>query len=548
MGSTTMPDGTAAADMLAWRTRLTPVLIFMVLLVAINAALAIPSYGTAMSQNVILAAPGIIPFALTIFVILSGSRRIASVGAVILALIALLIAVDISYSAFYGRPLNIMTDAQVLPRSLSTMLRAFPWQTTGLLAAIIVGFCAAFYLARWMFFSALRLHQPVALVCIATLALMMACASMLWSGPALQSRVTGTVAAQIKGALVHREATRGIRTALATNPLRDAGGIAALSGANVHLLFVESYGTVALDSPGILNGLEARLAGAGYSTASHTLDAPITGGRSWLSHGTVLSGATLHNDSYSPLLHDSDRATLVDLFGKQGYRAVAIGPAVRRPWTENGFFRFDEVLTFHDLDYRGPRFGPLDIPDQVTLKRIDDLVLKETDADTPVFLVAALLSSHWPWTGTPPRLPAWDAIDRGQSLAPLPPPVSASENNGSLPPLYLDSLRYSLDSVVDYAVNAVAGNDLLIVVGDHPPAAFATGNPHDRSVPIHVLSREAGHLGRFLKAGFVPGMEPQKGTTGAAMEDLARWLTGQAIDRDQSSAISTAFSGVSATE
>ena len=180
--------------------------------------------------------------------------------------------------------------------------------------------------------------------------------------------------------------------------------------------------------------------------------------------------------------------------------------------------------------------------------------------EDPLFLVAPLLSSHWPWTTVPKRLPDWEAIDRGQSLDMM--SVDAMETEAieampapdGLPPFYLPSLRYSIASVVDYAVNAVANDDLLVVLGDHPPAAFVTDDRGARGVPIHVLSRDPAHLERFMEAGFAKGMIPAAEAPLAAMADVPRWLTGQGARRDgegqarSDSAFSTASSGVSATE
>jgi hypothetical protein len=82
--------------------------------------------------------------------------------------------------------------------------------------------------------------------------------------------------------------------------LPEKSDFAALGGRNVVLVFVESYGVVTARDPGFaatMDPLRARLQAAleqaGFASATGLLRSPITGGGSWMGHGTLLAGAKI---------------------------------------------------------------------------------------------------------------------------------------------------------------------------------------------------------------------------------------------------------------
>ena len=85
--------------------------------------------------------------------------------------------------------------------------------------------------------------------------------------------------------------------AIAQDPFRTVPGehlLARLGGADVLLMFVESYGRSALELPRYaetlvptLEAFEQRLAERGLVAASGWLTSPTVGGQSWLAHGTL---------------------------------------------------------------------------------------------------------------------------------------------------------------------------------------------------------------------------------------------------------------------
>ena len=55
---------------------------------------------------------------------------------------------------------------------------------------------------------------------------------------------------------------------------------------------------------------------------------------------------------------------------------------------------------------------------------------------------------------------------------------------------------------------------LLVVLGDHQPAAFVSGDPDGRDVPVHVIASNPALLERFESAGFVAGLRPPSAPLG----------------------------------
>jgi hypothetical protein len=55
---------------------------------------------------------------------------------------------------------------------------------------------------------------------------------------------------------------------------------------------------------------------------------------------------------------------------------------------------------------------------------------------------------------------------------------------------------------------------LYVLIGDHQPAANITGEGASWDVPVHIVSRDAALLQRFVAQGFAPGVEPPRAPLG----------------------------------
>ena len=154
--------------------------------------------------------------------------------------------------------------------------------------------------------------------------------------------------------------------------------LTALRGKDVLLVFVESYGRVAVQgssfSPGVRAVLErgdAQLRSAGFSSRSAFLTSPTFGGLSWLAHSTLQSGIRVDGQRRYDQLVQHDRLTLTSAFERAGWRAVGVMPANHRAWPEGfSYYRYDAIYDRRNLGYRGPDFGLPPMPDQYALQAL----------------------------------------------------------------------------------------------------------------------------------------------------------------------------------
>ena len=166
--------------------------------------------------------------------------------------------------------------------------------------------------------------------------------------------------------------------------------LSALRGKDVLLVFVESYGKVALEglptSAQLRDSVDAdsrRLEAAGYYSRSAFLTSPTFGAMSWLAHSTLQSGLWIDNQGTYDLLLDRDRLTLSSAFGKAGWRSVGMIPADTEPWPEGErFYRWEALHDSTNMGYEGPRFGYGRMPDQFALEAFRRLELDRPGRQT----------------------------------------------------------------------------------------------------------------------------------------------------------------------
>ncbi len=155
--------------------------------------------------------------------------------------------------------------------------------------------------------------------------------------------------------------------------------LTGLKGKDVLLVFVESYGRTALDSPVVGSALEAgdrRLQQAGFSSRSGFLTSPTFGGISWLAHSTLQSGLWVNNQQRYDHLVTLDRLTLTDAFGRAGWRTVADVPSNDKDWSvATSYYHYDMVYDRRNVGYAGPSFSYASMPDQYTLAALQRLEL-----------------------------------------------------------------------------------------------------------------------------------------------------------------------------
>ncbi len=311
---------------------------------------------------------------------------------------------------------------------------------------------------------------------------------------------------------------------------------------DIHLLLVESYGRLLISDPEAgpawraqVEGLEVRLRDDGWHMVSAFSRAPISGGRSWLAEGTLLTGIFVRFEAvFQHLVADiSQTPNLVAYLDTQGYETVLLAPKVRpRPGVESvNRYNYDQQIGALDLEYTGPRFGWGVIPDQYSLGFAQENVVSKIDG--PMFLNFHMVSSHAPWQMIPELQDDWRSLNEVEA-----PPEAETQDPLATPqqeflarmrryqrskPKYMwmghadalkidaysASIRYDLELLTRY-LEGLDRDAIVIIMGDHqPPLLSREDSSFD--VPMHILARDPALLEEFRDQGFVDGLAINSG-------------------------------------
>jgi hypothetical protein len=292
--------------------------------------------------------------------------------------------------------------------------------------------------------------------------------------------------------------------------------LGGLRGADVHLVFVESYGRYAWREPtlaprlqALARELEAELRAAGFAAYSGSCRPANSGGASWLAHAQLLCGTRVDGHRAFQLLFESDIEPLPRRFRAAGYRTVEVLPAMPRQWPEGQrFYGFDELLAQPELGYRGVVYHWGRMPDQFALHHLLERVVRP--AQQPLFTMFVSVTSHVPWRMVPHYVADW-RLDATTFTAPprVVHPVTWLDvpHDPRLLPAFGDTLEYALRAAVGFAAR-LPRPSLVFVLGDHQPPIAGIGPHPDPSfdVPIHVFANRPELLVPIAESGFVAGI------------------------------------------
>jgi hypothetical protein len=286
--------------------------------------------------------------------------------------------------------------------------------------------------------------------------------------------------------------------------------LTGLRGKDVLLVFVESYGKVAVQgssfSPqvdGVLDNGTRQLEAAGFGSRSGWLSSPTFGGISWLAHSTMQTGVWVDRWWKYDQLVTSDRLTLSQAFGRAGWRTVGDVPSDNRSWPAgSSFYHYDKVYNRLDVGYRGPTYAYASMPDQYVLLALQRLELGRTGRP-PLFAEVDLVSSHEPWTQIPPLIP-WGSVGDGSVFSSLPDNPGVSD----IRERYGRSIQYTLSTLFSFVQHYGDDNLVMIVLGDHQPATTVSGDGASHDVPISIIAHDPAVLRSIGGWGWVNGMRP----------------------------------------
>ena len=446
-------------------------------------------------------------------------RRATAVAAgLVLGTVVILKVIDVGFFAVLGRAFNPFTDAGYLGSAVGVLRDSTgPARTV---AAVVVAVVALVVVLLLVTVSVLRLtaltsrhRMPSVWTSCVLAAVWVLCASL--GVQVAGGRVAATVASGFTRAEVDQ--TLAAPDGFATASGQDL--LTGLRGKDVLVVFVESYGRVAVEDPVVRAGVDAVLSRGTASLRSgglllaqrvpHVADvrrdqlarprAPCSPGC-----GSTTSSATTSCCA-------SDRLTLSGAFKRAGWRTVADVPSNGEDWPEGqAFYGYDTIYDRRNVGYAGPSFSYASMPDQYTLAKFHDAELAAAH-HAPVMAEIDLVSSHGPWAPLP-RMVDWRAVGDGRVFDPMPAqgqsPADLLGDTEKTKLAYGQSIQYSLSSLVSFVETFHDDNLVVVAVGDHQPAAVVSGPHASRDVPITIIAHDPAVLRRTTPWGWQAGMLP----------------------------------------
>ena len=448
------------------------------------------------------------------------SRLIVAVLSAIWIVLALGRYAEVTAPALYGRDVNLYWDLRFIPDVAAMVTRvAHLWQI--LLALTVVA--AVFWLLYWLLRTAWRrvaramdsrVERRVLEIAAAVLiALFVARQFTEHIEPQFAAPVTGAYARQVRFAITALTASAYVPPSPSMT-----GDLSRIAGADVFVVFVEAYGAVTYTRPELAQALthtradfESAVRDTHRQVVSAFVESPTFGGNSWLAHITLLSGIEVKDPERNARLMTEKRETLPRAFRRRGFRTVALMPGLRIGWPEGAFYGFDDIYGADRLAYHGPEFGWFAIPDEYSLERLDAFEVNKPSR-APLFVFFPTISTHFPFSPVPPYQPDWSKMTDphpydGPSIVRAYGRELDWVNFG---PAYADAIAYDLRTIAGYLRLRSDRDVVMIVLGDHQPAAAVSGAGATWNVPVHIIASRGDVLDAFRTEGFANGMTPTR--------------------------------------
>jgi hypothetical protein len=457
-------------------------------------------------------------------------RIVAGVAGILFGLLMLVKILNIGFRAEIGRTFNPVLGWGDIPPAIGVVRDSIG--TAGIVV-VLVALCLGLILVIGaVTASAIHIttvaarHRRAGVGALAALTLAWGlCAGLslqlVRQVPVASTSDAGLVVAQVRDTQTELRDQGNFELALrsadpeASVPAADL--LTGLRGKDVIIVFVESYGQVAVQgtsfSPGVdavLSQGTASLARAGWSTQSAWLTSPTFGGISWLAHSTLQSGLWADTEQRYGELIGSRRFTLSDAFGKAGWRTVADDPSDAYYWPPGkSFYHYDQVYDRRDVGYHGPTFSYASMPDQYTLAAFQRNEL--APGHKPLMAEMDLVSSHTPWAPLPTMVP-WDKVGDGSIFDPMPArsksPGAVWRNPDTVRQFYGQSIQYSLQALTSWVTELNDPSLVLIMLGDHQPSTNVSGPGANHEVPISIVARDPSVFRQIASWHWQDGLQP----------------------------------------
>ena len=404
----------------------------IVALLLVWSALVAPDHPLHLTPSAFVRVPleGLALIAVALVLPATARRLLAGIVGPLLALVVILKILDIGFFAAFDRPFDPYLDSSYAGIGSETLRASIGASDANLVLAGVAVLVVA--LLVFMTLAVLRVtrvaasHRRWSLRAITALGVVWV---LCWVFGA--RLISDTPIASTSAADLVVDKVRTLQADLADHAVfakeishdrfRDTPGdqlLTGLRGKDVLLVFVESYGKVAVQgssfSPQVSAALDKWTEGlqaAGFSSRSAFLTSPTFGGISWLAHSSMQSGLWVDSQGRYDQLVKTDRFTLSVAFKRAGWRTVDVVPSNDRAWSEgSSFYHFDKVYDRRDVGYHGPRFAYASMPDQYVLSALQRLELAKRHR-RHVFAELDLVSSHTPWTHIPRRIDWRDVGD-----------------------------------------------------------------------------------------------------------------------------------------
>jgi phosphatidylglycerophosphate synthase len=504
-------------------------------------ALNLPSRPELLTASAWAAIPveGIVVGLLAVVLPVRGRRVVGVVAGAALAVLTLEKMLSIGFLSEIGRPFNPLQDWGAIGSAAGVVKASLGPAANTVLGLVLIGAAALAYLiivAAVRVMAASARHRTASARTLGAVAVVWLVAAATGVHAAASTPVaSGATSAFAAGQTrlvwdTARDRARFADDLAAPDPASAqpaADLVGGLRGKDVLVIFVESYGQVAVQGSSFSPAIDAELArdtaelhGAGFTARSAFLDSPTFGGVSWLAHSTLQSGLWVDSSQRYAQLTASHRTTLASAFAAAGWRTVSDIPSDDQPWAAGtSFYRYHKLYDRTNVGYHGPTFSYGAMPDQYTLAAFQRLEMQPGHA--PVMAEIDLVSSHTPWTPLPAMVP-WSAVGDGSIFDPMPArglsPEVAWRDPDTVRRLYGESIRYSLRAVTSWIGQLHDDNLVVVLLGDHQPAPIVAGYGANHLVPVSVIAADAGVIDAMACWNWQPGLLPTPSAPARSMD------------------------------